>query len=696
MMKNRTGLLALLVLAIATILMVFFVLPRISSDEPTPADQQAATEPTEKPAEPATDPVAAVMGKMDRLAKAAADSVQGLAALFADGNTPAAEAYAGARAVAQTAVSALASLDVPEGIDQATSSLVATAKAGAEKALSILDSLPDDPAAAAPLIASIDRALQGVEEPTAETPAQQPAGADAAPQVTPAFELLRVEPNGSTVIAGTAAPGAKIEIVSEDEVIATADVGASGDFAAVLDAPLAPGDYALALRATGPDGTAVTSEQVATVSVPQQGGGEVLAMISQPGQASELISVPEAVNTADKLPRVAAEPAATADESAGAQTADAGTAPTETPEAAPAQAPETAPAEAPQAASAETPETAPAGQPAANAAIQVTAVEIEGDRIFVAGTATSGSLVRAFADDAAIGEARTDTGGHFVVDGTVSLSVGSHTIRVDLLDDAGNVQVRASVPFERPEGQQVAAVAQTSDQPGAMVPLDQGAFQKQRDALSKAFAILRSLFEGSEKPTMEAVAAARSGTEIALKSLADFRPGEAVSEEADAAVTRTAEAATAALTTLQALPRDVDAIGKALPKLAELVDAVLAAAPSPAVAPAPAAAGQISETAPAAEPAASETATAEPQVIEQAPLTESKNSVIIRRGDTLWQISRRIYGQGVRYTTIYLANEDQIPNPDLIEPGQIFTVPDEALPNSEELHWRRMHGQKID
>jgi len=64
--------------------------------------------------------------------------------------------------------------------------------------------------------------------------------------------------------------------------------------------------------------------------------------------------------------------------------------------------------------------------------------------------------------------------------------------------------------------------------------------------------------------------------------------------------------------------------------------------------------------------------------------------VIIRRGDTLWQISRRLYGQGVRYTTIYLANQDQITDPDLIEPGQIFGVPGEARPDSEELHRKRL------
>ncbi|MDQ0324315.1 nucleoid-associated protein YgaU [Rhodopseudomonas julia] len=50
-------------------------------------------------------------------------------------------------------------------------------------------------------------------------------------------------------------------------------------------------------------------------------------------------------------------------------------------------------------------------------------------------------------------------------------------------------------------------------------------------------------------------------------------------------------------------------------------------------------------------------------------------SIIIRRGDNLWTLSRRNYGQGIRYTTIYAANKDQIRNPDLIYPGQVFTLP---------------------
>jgi nucleoid-associated protein YgaU len=82
----------------------------------------------------------------------------------------------------------------------------------------------------------------------------------------------------------------------------------------------------------------------------------------------------------------------------------------------------------------------------------------------------------------------------------------------------------------------------------------------------------------------------------------------------------------------------------------------------------------------------------QPKTIEQAPLTANNNAVIIRRGDTLWQISRRTYGLGVRYTTIYIANEDKILNPDRIRPGQVFGLPKDALPNAEELHRKRLSG----
>ena len=45
-------------------------------------------------------------------------------------------------------------------------------------------------------------------------------------------------------------------------------------------------------------------------------------------------------------------------------------------------------------------------------------------------------------------------------------------------------------------------------------------------------------------------------------------------------------------------------------------------------------------------------------------------------GNTLWQIARQLYGTGVRYTLIFRENSEQIQDPDLIYPGQMFRLPD--------------------
>lgn len=45
-------------------------------------------------------------------------------------------------------------------------------------------------------------------------------------------------------------------------------------------------------------------------------------------------------------------------------------------------------------------------------------------------------------------------------------------------------------------------------------------------------------------------------------------------------------------------------------------------------------------------------------------------------GDCLWNIAKRFYGSGAKYTVIYDANSSVIGgNPNLIYPGQVFTIP---------------------
>jgi LysM domain len=57
------------------------------------------------------------------------------------------------------------------------------------------------------------------------------------------------------------------------------------------------------------------------------------------------------------------------------------------------------------------------------------------------------------------------------------------------------------------------------------------------------------------------------------------------------------------------------------------------------------------------------------------PATGNSERLVVVRGDSLWNIARARYGDGFRHTLIYGANKDQIHDPDLIYPGQVFTLP---------------------
>ncbi|MFR7402491.1 MAG: LysM peptidoglycan-binding domain-containing protein [Clostridia bacterium] len=53
----------------------------------------------------------------------------------------------------------------------------------------------------------------------------------------------------------------------------------------------------------------------------------------------------------------------------------------------------------------------------------------------------------------------------------------------------------------------------------------------------------------------------------------------------------------------------------------------------------------------------------------------SGQNYTVKRGDCLWNIAKRFYGNGAKYTTIYNANRSKIRNPNLIYPGQILWIP---------------------
>ncbi|MGO4836417.1 LysM peptidoglycan-binding domain-containing protein, partial [Rhizobiaceae sp. 2RAB30] len=210
--------------------------------------------------------------------------------------------------------------------------------------------------------------------------------------------------------------------------------------------------------------------------------------------------------------------------------------------------------------------------------IAVQAVEIEGKKVFVAGTAQPNQRVRVYAGEMLLGETKADANGRFLVEAERDLPVGNYVIRADALGADGlQVVARAAVPFEREPGETIAAVAPSMQQPSSA---------------------------GSAAPA----------------------PAQGSSAAGEPA----------------------------------------------ASAPASPAGSTVEPPKAAAELAAN------PPVVTAPKLEAVESAVIIRRGDSLWRISRRVYGLGVRYSTIYLANQDQITDPDRIWPGQVFSVPDQT------------------
>ena len=54
---------------------------------------------------------------------------------------------------------------------------------------------------------------------------------------------------------------------------------------------------------------------------------------------------------------------------------------------------------------------------------------------------------------------------------------------------------------------------------------------------------------------------------------------------------------------------------------------------------------------------------------------DERTLVVVQKGDALWRIAYRTYGQGIRYVDIYRRNAHQISDPDLIYPDQVLILP---------------------
>jgi nucleoid-associated protein YgaU len=474
--------------------------------------------------------------------------------------------------------------------------------------------------------------------------------------VTPKIDLLRVEPDGNTLISGVAEANAEVLLKSGETVVGTAKADAQGNFVVLTDQFLPKGDYQFRLETKGADGeSVVVGEQTVVISIPEKGReNELLAVVTTNDGPSLIVEKPQPeqeIEVAAATPMAAEvekpeapEMAASSEESAmDDQSVEAVAANDQEPiipessvaetdaivEDAPDRAianvepsavptaetnaeetlvaavePEsqtTLQSDASDVSSAANTPIATSSEPEASA--QIEAIETEADRLFIAGAGTPRARMRIYMDNEFIGTAQVGRGDRFLFEKRMEIAPGDHKVRIDVLEPGGDTVVsRAEVPFQRGDD--------SSLQASIVTPLDD---------------------------VSELAAMANSGGEAVLS--------DATEPSGDPKLSFNVEGGEVEDT--GALAANANA-GLDTNNTAEL------GAPAQA------------------EPDQSAVPT------ETFAVSEQKNApVIIRRGDSLWRISRRVYGQGIRYTTIYLANRNQIRDPDKIYPGQIFDLPED-------------------
>jgi len=610
---------------------------------------------------------------------------------------------------------------------------------------------------AEPAVASTEPAAPVPEpEVAAVQPDAAPAEPDVAiaepeldvtpPAVTPApdnliaatFGLLRAEPDGSVVIAGSGTPGSEVEVYSNDQLLGKAKVEASGDWVLVPDAPIPPGGTELTLAEAGKPGRAAESF---VVVVNDDKKSEPLVVASTPGAASDILQGLKRPVPGTTTEVAAAEPTAavtapvspaTSEPAADAAAAIAEPAPpADTPEAAsdatatsPATTEPTAPAAdvavteptaaeaSPEAETAATPEAiAPAEtavaaadpvvpvapQPEvalANVPPTIDAIEIEGDKSFFAGGGPEGAIMRLYVDGTYIADA-TVADGRWLVEAGKALTKPNQRIRIDMLKpDTADVAARAEVDFqielpaEKPTAVAEAepAVPAASEQSAVVTPPETA---PAADVAAIAAPTNPPAADDKAAPVegvADTVTPATTAEDKSGVTQNQAAPTEAVvaakpAEQAAAAIDNTAKPETEA--TAEAVSPEIVTQPEVTPAPVETAKADTSEPVAPVVA---------SEATAPTEPeiAVAEAAPAEPAIEDNVPTMVAvaigdpetarfaSGKAIIRRGDNLWTIARRVYGAGIKYTTIYEANNGQIRNPNRIYPGQVFELPDNS------------------
>ncbi len=558
--------------------------------------------------------------------------------------------------------------------------------------------------------------------------------------VKPSFDVARFEPTGDGVVAGLAKPGASVELLANGEPIASASANEVGEWVIVLKEPLKPGNYDLSLKATTSEAEASLSEEFIAVMIPESSTGDVLVVASRPGQASEILARPQAAvkPEADAVQVASADTTEGAAADSGAEVAEPPENPpadTDTAATSPAEGADVAGSEIAKPNEATGAEARPmvdtAGKPGADGAAGTVAVNGSES---VEQPANGGSVDQiAETTETTAGEtvvAATPTEAGDVQQTSQDMAAASAEPQADEtpVDDSAGTDVETST------GSEAAIVAVETASPEVTAKTD--AQQQETQTASATETVPRT--NDAADPSI-AVANPADNTMMADKPAEPMEDDSGASVETDVAATApAADAPVKEMQVAKTenivgpLPEEQSSMEKPRPVVPLVLDAVETEGDMVYAAgtgnsgttvrvyvddsyigetvtgddgrwlletPASIAAGNVIVRADELETGNAEVVRrAEVPFVKQADAVAllptsatggggasgtssaeavaGPKSIIIRSGDNLWTISRRTYGRGIRYTTIYNANDDQIRNPHMIFPGQVFVLPE--------------------
>lgn len=276
-----------------------------------------------------------------------------------------------------------------------------------------------------------DRMPQAESETAPPEPTAEAIGPEAAEP--PRFDLVRVEPDGRAVVAGTAEPGATVTLNVGDLAVSEVEADAAGNFVAIFATEPSAEPQALALSATAPDGTATVAEEV-VVLLPRAPPAPASPPAAAPAEPAALPAEEDAEPEPTEGQEVAGGEPDPSGEAAAEETEDDGG------DAEIAVAAIVGPDEI---------ELLPPARPGARRQVSLAAISYAAaGEVNLAGIGTANAVLRIYVDGVYAQEARVAADGRWRL-ALDDLPEGVYRLRIDQLGPDGQVASRVETPFQR-------------------------------------------------------------------------------------------------------------------------------------------------------------------------------------------------------------------------------------------------------